>query len=111
MKIVTVVKDAAYRENLEKLLRKLGQEYKSAETVCGGQEGYNLIKEEVPDLIIADISLSRMGGLVMLKKLRREKIHSRVILLAEKEDLRQIRQALELGVEGYFITKSVVALE
>ena len=31
MKIVTVVKDAAYRENLEKLLRKLGQEYKSAE--------------------------------------------------------------------------------
>ncbi|HJA07416.1 MAG TPA: response regulator [Candidatus Mediterraneibacter pullicola] len=103
MKIVTVVKDAAYRENLEKLLRKLGQEYKSAETVCGGQEGYNLIKEEVPDLIIADISLSRMGGLVMLKKLRREKIHSRVILLAEKEDLRQIRQALELGVEGYFI--------
>lgn len=72
MKIVTVVKDAAYRENLEKLLRKLGQEYKSAETVCGGQEGYNLIKEEVPDLIIADISLSRMGGLVMLKKLRRE---------------------------------------
>ena len=40
MKIVTVVKDAAYRENLEKLLRKLGQEYKSVETASGGQEGY-----------------------------------------------------------------------
>ncbi len=103
MKIVIIVKDAAYREKLEKLLRKLGQEYRSLETVSGGQEGYKLIKEEIPDLIIADISLPRADGLLMLKKLRREKIHSRVILLAEKEDFRQVRQALELGVDGYFI--------
>ena len=103
MKIVIIVKDAAYREKLEKLLRKLGQEYRSLETVSGGQEGYKLIKEEIPDLIIADISLPRADGLLMLKKLRRENIHSRVILLAEKEDFRQVRQALELGVDGYFI--------
>ena len=103
MKIVIIVKDAAYREKLEKLLRKLGQEYRSLETVSGGQEGYKLIKEEIPDLIIADISLPRADGLLMLKKLRREKMRTKVILLAEKEDFRQVRQALELGVDGYFI--------
>ena len=86
MKIVTVVKDAAYRDKLEKLLRKLRQEYKSAGTASGRQEGYRLIKEEVPDLIIADISLPRTDGLLMLKKVRKEKIYSKVILIAEKED-------------------------
>lgn len=103
MKIVTVVKDAAYRDKLEKLLRKLRQEYKSAGTASGGQEGYRLIKEEVPDLIIADISLPRTDGLLMLKKVRKEKIYSKVILIAEKEDFRKVGQALELGIDGYFI--------
>ena len=103
MKIVTVVKDAAYRDKLEKLLRKLRQEYKSARTASGGQEGYRLIKEEVPDLIIADISLPRTDGLLMLKKVRKEKIYSKVILIAEKEDFRKVGQALELGIDGYFI--------
>lgn len=103
MRIVTVVEKASDREALEKMLRKIGQGYQTAGAASGGQEGYALIKAENPDLIIADIRLPRMDGLLMLKKLHSENIRSKVILLAEKEDFRQAKWALDLGVDGYFV--------
>ena len=73
MRIVTVVEKESDREALEKMIRKIGPGYETAGAASGGQEGYALIKEENPDLIIAETGLSRMDGLLMLKKLRREK--------------------------------------
>ena len=103
MKIITVVKDASDREALEKMLKRIGPEYGSAGAAANGAEGFDLIKNEVPDLIIADISLPRVDGLLMVKKLRSKNIRSKVIMLAEKEDFRQAKQALDLGVDGYFV--------
>ena len=80
MRIVTVVEKESDREALEKMIRKIGPGYETAGAASGGQEGYALIKEENPDLIIAETGLSRMDGLLMLKKLRREKMRTKVIL-------------------------------
>ena len=85
MRIVTVVEKESDREALEKMIRKIGPGYETAGAASGGQEGYALIKEENPDLIIAETGLPRMDALLMLKKLRSENIRSKVILLAEKE--------------------------
>ena len=103
MKIMTVVKDASDRESLDKMLKSIGPEYGSGGAAANGAEGFDLIKNEVPDLIIADSRLPRMDALLMLKKLRSENIRSKVILLAEKEDFRQAKRALDLGVDGYFV--------
>lgn len=103
MRIVTVVEKESDREALEKMIRKIGPGYETAGAASGGQEGYALIKEENPDLIIAETGLSRMDGLLMLKKLRREKMRTKVILLADREDFRQMKQAFDLGVAGYFV--------
>ena len=90
-------------KRLRRCSRGFGPEYGSAGAAANGAEGFDLIKNEVPDLIIADISLPRLDGLMMLKKLRSKNIQSKVILLAEKEDFRQAKQALDIGVDGYFI--------
>ena len=103
MRIVTVVEKESDREALEKMIRKIGPGYETAGAASGGQEGYALIKEENPDLIIAETGLTRMDGLLMLKKLRREKMRTKVILLADREDFRQMKQAFDLGVAGYFV--------
>lgn len=103
MKIMTVVKDASDRAALDKMFKSIGPEYGSAGAAANGAEGFDLIKNEAPDLIIADIRLPRMDAPLMLKKLRSENIRPRVILLAEEEDFRQAKRALDLGVDGYFV--------
>ena len=103
MRIVIVDGEAQVREELIKLLEKSGPEYKVAGTASDGREGYELISEARPDLVIMDVQLSRMGGVTMLKKLRGEGVSCRVIVLTADTDFNKARQAIELSVDNYIL--------
>ncbi|RKL66871.1 DNA-binding response regulator [Salipaludibacillus neizhouensis] len=66
-----------------------------------GQEGYELIKREKPDLIITDIYMPVLNGLEMIKKLRNEGIDSRVIILSGYNEFEYARQAMRLNIDDY----------
>ena len=86
MRVVIIDSDAQVREELIKLLEKAGPEYELAGAASDGREGYELISEARPDLVIMDVQLSRMGGVTMLKKLRGEGVSCRVIVLTADTD-------------------------
>lgn len=103
MRIVIIEDEAPIREGIAKLLNKINPDYELAGTAADGLEGYELIRNTHPDLIILDIEMPRMNGLKMLEKLRRENNHCKVLVLSAYSDFNYARQAIELNIENYLL--------
>ena len=115
MKILAVLRDKDEAVEIEKMLRHMealcGGKQSSGEGGCwkgsgiagGGKTGYEMIRRECPDLVIADIELADISGLEMLEKLRGEQSDVRALLLADRENFAQTKRAIDLGVDGYLV--------
>lgn len=66
-----------------------------------GEEGYYNALSGLYDLIILDVMLPSMNGFEILKKLRKEEIESKVIMLTAKSMLEDKLNGLENGTDDY----------
>jgi two-component system alkaline phosphatase synthesis response regulator PhoP len=66
-----------------------------------GQEAYNSVLENKPDLIILDLMLPKMDGMEVCKALRLQKINTPIIMLTAKDDEFDKVLGLELGADDY----------
>ncbi|MBJ2176054.1 response regulator [Aureibaculum sp. A20] len=75
-------------------------------TANNGLEGLDLIKEEIPDIVISDVVMPEIDGLEMCKKIKEnfETSHIPVILLTAKSFDNQIIEGINSGADHY-ITK------
>lgn len=69
-----------------------------------GEEGYYKALSDTYDLIILDVMLPSMDGFTILKKLREDKINTKIIMLTAKSTLDDKLEGLENGANDY-ITK------
>ena len=73
-------------------------------TAVDGKEGYDLARDEDPDLILLDLMLPRMNGYEICKQLRSEGRTTPILILtARGEEVERIR-GLDLGADDY-VTK------
>ena len=68
-RVLIVDDDPSSRRLLDVRLRALGCE---TATAADGQEGLALVQREVPALMLLDLQMPRMGGLDLLRALRRD---------------------------------------
>jgi DNA-binding response OmpR family regulator len=76
--------------------------------VCdNGTDGLRLAINEKPDLILLDLIMPVLDGISMLKELRKDNWgkNALVIVLTNLFDKEKIAEAMEFGVEQYFIKK------
>ena len=66
-----------------------------------GEEGYFDALTGIYDLIILDVMLPHMNGFDILKKIREEKIESKVIMLTAKSELSDKLNGFEKGANDY----------
>ena len=69
-----------------------------------GEEGYYKALSDTYDLIILDVMLPDMDGFTILKKLREDKINTKIIMLTAKSTLDDKLEGLKNGANDY-ITK------
>ncbi|MCL4705881.1 response regulator transcription factor [bacterium] len=100
-KILIVEDDDAILYGLENILRDEGYDIRS---VKSGQEGYRLVKEFDPDLMILDLMLPGMSGLEICKRIRDEGMKTTVLMVTAKAEENDKVFGLELGADDY-ITK------
>lgn len=97
------------REGLRQLLEFEGDINVVAEA-GDGEEGYNVIKNNKPDVVLLDINMPKMNGLELLKKVRSEKDDTRILILTIHNEVEYLKKAVEIGVNGYVLKDSESAV-
>ncbi len=79
----------------------LEQENYAADVAYSGTDGYDLAATEDYDLIILDLMLPGMDGREICKKLRLENIHTPILMLTAKSQIRDKVTGLDCGADDY----------
>ena len=96
---VLVVEDE--RKVAQFIKKGLEEEGYAADLAFDGEEGLHMALDRVHDLILLDISLPKMNGLGMLKKLREEKLATPVLLLTVRAAIEDKVLGLDSGADDY----------
>jgi len=101
-KLLVIEDDVDLRTNLKELLEAEGFDVKTAND---GLEGYDLIFKNRFDLIICDISMPKMDGKELLKKLQDEKAISDTsfVFLTARADMYELREGMLSGADDYVV--------
>ena len=101
-KILIVEDEATLQKTLQEVLTVEGYNALSA---LDGQRGFEIAKEEIPDLILLDIILPKMNGFEVLESLKNDETTKfiPVIILTNLGDLNDIQKALDLGATTYLV--------
>ncbi len=79
----------------------LEEEGYAVDVALDGEEGLRMALGGVHDLIILDISLPKMDGLQVLKKLRQQKVIAPVLLLTVRSTIEDKVLGLDAGADDY----------
>lgn len=96
------------------VITKLGQWDRLGLEVVGeatdGETGLALINRVLPDIVITDVRMPRIGGIELVQKLREQGYNVPILIISGYDDFSYVRSALKLGVTDY-ILKPVKAQE
>ena len=103
---VVIVEDhQLFRDGLKSMLGK-----RDDMTIVGEAEdgilALKLIRKLKPDLVLLDLSMPKMGGISVLKDVKRELPDTRILLLTIHESDQYVLEAFEAGADGYCIKDS-----
>ena len=102
-RVLIVEDDQATREGLTELVRTWGF---AAESAADGAAALERVTEFRPSIIVSDLVMPRMGGLDLLKALKDDLDHLKVILLTAQGTVDSAVEAVKAGAEDY-LTKPV----
>ncbi len=88
------------------LSRLLADDFDLVGTVEDGVALVAAAKRLRPDVIVADISMPRLGGIDALALLRKDDPHVKVVFLTMHQDPAYARRALEAGAKGFVVKHS-----
>jgi two-component system response regulator YesN len=88
-------------------LRKLIGEVIQGFVVCGearnGKEALNLMKEQLPDVIVTDIRMKEMHGLEMIERIRAQYALIPILIISGYDDFEYVKSALRWRVVDYLL--------
>ena len=68
-----------------------------------GETGLELIRKVLPDIVITDVRMPRIGGIELVQKLRSEGFQIPILIISGYDDFAYVRSALKLGVTDYLL--------
>ena len=97
---ILVVED--HQELREHLVSQLQSEFEVREAQ-NGEEGLQLAKKHIPDLIITDLMMPLMDGAAMTQQLKRHPLTSHIplIMLTAKDDTHSRKEGFSKGIDQY----------
>jgi len=100
-RIIIIEDDRAILRGLKDNLK-----YESYEvlTATDGEQGYRLIKEQNPDLIVLALMMPRMDGYELCRKVRSEGVTTPILMLTARGEEMDRVHGLDIGADDY-VTK------
>ncbi len=91
-------------EKLSSLLKSaIGDNFHSFLLAKDGNEGLQIYKKVLPDIVITDIMMPNKTGLEMAKEIKVINPNSKIIILSAFSDVEKLLSAIDIGVVKYFI--------
>lgn len=99
MKKILLIDDDRVNSTMIKFGLK-GEEFE-VEVAHDGAEGVDMIKNKVPDLIVLDVQMPKMGGFEFLNEMKSLGLNVPILMLTANENLEDVFR-ME-GVKGYLV--------
>ena len=103
MKKVRVLVADDHKIVAEGLRSLLEPEYELAGIVEDGRALIKAAVEMVPDVIVADISMSRLNGIEAARQIKKQEPNIKIVFLTMHQDVTYAARAFEAGASGYVL--------
>lgn len=100
MRILVVEDERRLASALKQLLKE--HQY-VVDTVHDGETGFDLALTDSYDLVVLDIMLPKMTGIEILREMRKEHVHTPVLLLTAKDTVEDRVTGLDSGADDYLV--------
>jgi len=94
-----------FRQGLSLLLRSTPG-YELVGEAATGSQALEIITESKPDVAVLDISMPGFGGLDVFRKIGRQGLATKVVLVTIHTDPELAQEALDEGVSGYLLKEN-----
>ena len=98
MRVLLIEDEQRLAENIVAALREIGL---AVDHAPDGETGSHLAGQDVYDAIVLDLMLPLKSGQRVLRDLRREKLHTPVLILTAQEGKESIVELLNAGADDY----------
>lgn len=71
------------------------------------EEGIELIQERMPDVVFADIRMTEMDGIEMIRRLKEKHVETQYVIISGYSDFKYAQQCIDLGVAGYILKPDI----
>jgi len=83
--------------------KAIGRYAKVVYEACDGQEGLELYKKYLPDVVITDIKMPKMSGIEMAKKIKEINPEQAIIVTSAHSESEYLLEAIRLQLSGYVL--------
>lgn len=100
---ILIVED---NESIREMLSNIFKPFYQVLTAADGVEGLELVRKEMPDIVVSDVVMPRMSGTELCKQIKADfnTCHIPVVLLTARTTIEQNIEGLRIGADDY-ITK------
>lgn len=90
-------------KNIAKHIESENPNFKVIGIYSNGEDAYNAIKEQLPEVVFTDISMPVMTGLELAAKIHETLSHIKCVILTGYADFEYAKEALHYDVEDYLL--------
>ncbi|WP_028974237.1 response regulator [Spirochaeta cellobiosiphila] len=106
IKQILIVEDhPIFRAGLVQLIKSV-ENWRILGEVASSWEALAVVRREIPDIILVDISLQDSNGLDLIKDLLREFPHLKILVLSMHDESFYAERALHAGAKGYVMKQA-----
>ncbi len=102
IKVVIADDQSLMRDGLATIL-ELEPDIEVVGKAVNGEEAYQLVNKQEPDLILMDIRMPEMDGIESTRQIKKERPETAVLALTTFDDQEYIVEILNSGAEGYLL--------
>ena len=101
--ILIVEDEYLVREGLAKLVNVAAYDMEIIGQAEHGRQAWDLIQEQVPDIILTDINMPQMNGIQLASLVREKYPQTHLVFLTGYDDFDYALSAVKLGVDDYLL--------
>ena len=109
IRVLLVDDHTLLRDGLSALL-ELAPDIEVIGEAGNGREALEKVRELSPDVVLMDIEMPVMDGLEAARRMRAQRLGTKVLILSQFDDASHVVEAVEAGVQG-FVDKTAASAE